>query len=229
MKHTPSKPVNPSMKPKSKVKEIKKPDSLEKSGAKPMVETAESNFKFKSVGNIHQDHLPKAPIVKEVINDNGLRGQIQSVETIFYDFLKKKGYRSTPERALILKEIYAAPGHFDADEIFIKLKQKGGNISRATVYNTLDLLVECNLVSQNSFGHKHLHYERVYGYEHHDHIVCNECGEIFEFSSPEIETEQEKICRQLGFELQRHTLQMFCHCNKIDCEYKKNVSHAMMP
>ncbi|MCS6989551.1 MAG: transcriptional repressor [Chloroherpetonaceae bacterium] len=143
-----------------------------------------------------------------------------TVEEIFAEFLKKKGYRSTPERALVLKEIYSSPGHFDADEIFIRMKQKGSNVSRATVYNTLELLVECNLVSQNSFGHKHLHYERIYGYEHHDHIICEDCGKVFEFTCDTIENEQESICQKMGFEIERHTLQIFARCVKPNCENK---------
>ncbi len=145
----------------------------------------------------------------------------ESVEHIFREFLKKKGYRATPERDIVLREIYSAAGHFDADELFIKLKQKNHNISRATVYNTLDLLVECNLVSQNSFGHKHLHYERVYGYDHHDHIVCNQCGEVFEFSNPKIEEQQDAVCKSMGFDIRQHTLQIFADCVKTDCDYKK--------
>ncbi len=143
-----------------------------------------------------------------------------TVEEIFAEFLKKKGYRSTPERAMVLNEIYASPGHFDADEIFIRMKQKGSNISRATVYNTLELLVECNLVSQNSFGHKHLHYERTYGYEHHDHIICEDCGKVFEFTNPKIEEQQQVVCAKMGFEMERHTLQIFARCTKPNCENK---------
>jgi Fur family transcriptional regulator, ferric uptake regulator len=144
----------------------------------------------------------------------------KSVEDIFNDFLRKKGYRVTPERALVLTEIYSSAEHFDADELFIRLKQKGGNISRATVYNTLELLVECNLVSQNSFGHKHLHYERSYGFEHHDHIICSDCGKVFEFINPEIEVQQDKVAAKLGFEIERHTLQIFAKCTRTNCENK---------
>jgi Fur family ferric uptake transcriptional regulator len=143
-----------------------------------------------------------------------------TVDEIFGEFLKKKGYRSTPERAMVLQEIYSSAGHFDADEIFIRMKQKGSNISRATVYNTLELLVECNLVSQNSFGHKHLHYERIYGYDHHDHIVCEDCGKVFEFTNPKIEEQQSAVCKQMGFEIERHTLQIFAKCIKPNCENK---------
>ncbi len=147
----------------------------------------------------------------------------QSVEQIFREFLRKKGYRATPERSAVLHEIYSDAGHFDADELYIRLRQKKLHISRATVYNTLELLVECNLVSPNSFGHKHLHYERTYGYEHHDHIVCNQCGEVFEFTNQQIEEQQQQVCNSLGFEIKQHTLQIFADCTKPDCEHKKRM------
>lgn len=157
--------------------------------------------------------------------ERGLNSQnlVKSVEEIFREFLRKKGYRATPERDAVLREIYSDAGHFDADELFIRLKQKKYAISRATVYNTLELLVECNLVSQNSFGHKHLHYERTYGFEHHDHIVCNQCGEVFEFTNAQIEEQQQAVCRSLGFEIKQHTLQIFADCTKPDCERKKRM------
>ncbi len=153
----------------------------------------------------------------------------KTAEQIFREFLRKKGYRATPERDAVLREIYSDAGHFDADELFIRLKQKKYAISRATVYNTLELLVECNLVSQNSFGHKHLHYERTYGYEHHDHIVCNQCGEVFEFTNPQIEEQQQAVCRNLGFEIRQHTLQIFADCTKPDCEHKKRMGLGTQP
>jgi Fur family transcriptional regulator, ferric uptake regulator len=148
---------------------------------------------------------------------------MQTVVEIFNEFLRKKGYRVTPERTVILREIYASDDHFDADELFIKLKQKGGRVSRATVYNTLELLVDCNLVSQNSFGHKHLHYERSYGYEHHDHIICDDCGKVYEFSNATIENEQKKVCADRHFDIDRHTLQIFARCTKPNCENKDSL------
>jgi Fur family ferric uptake transcriptional regulator len=143
-----------------------------------------------------------------------------AVSEIFREFLKKKNHRITPERFVVLNEIYSTDGHFDADELFLQMKAKGQNISRATVYNTLELLVESNLVNQNSFGHKHLHYERIYGYQHHDHIICTECGRVVEFSNSQIEKLQEEEVKKHGFIIDRHTLQIFGICNRTDCDYK---------
>jgi Fur family ferric uptake transcriptional regulator len=112
----------------------------------------------------------------------------------------------------------------DADEIFLALKQKNANVSRATVYNTLDILVECNLVSPNSFGHKHLHYERSYGYQEHHHIICEKCGRLLEFTSPKIDDELSEICQKNGFKLKRNVLQLFGECLDDDCDEKEDNS-----
>lgn len=154
-------------------------------------------------------------------NKNRADEIIDTVERLFQNYLRKKGHRCTPERMLVLREIYESPDHHDADEIFLSLKQKGHDVSRATVYNTLDLLVECNLVEQNSFGHKHLHYERSYGYRPHHHIVCEKCGHVFEFQSPEIDEELRKICEEQGFKLKRNSLQLFGECIQENCDSPK--------
>jgi Fur family ferric uptake transcriptional regulator len=147
---------------------------------------------------------------------------LKDVEVIFQNYLRKKGHRSTPERLKVLREIYSSPEHMDADEIFMALKQKNANVSRATVYNTLDILVECNLVSPNSFGHKHLHYERSYGYKEHHHIICEKCGRLLEFTSPKIDDELSEICQKNGFKLKRNVLQLFGECMDETCEEKED-------
>lgn len=144
---------------------------------------------------------------------------LKEVEEIFQNYLRKKGHRSTPERLKVLREIYSSSKHLDADEIFMMLKQKHANVSRATVYNTLDILVECNLVSPNSFGHKHLHYERSYGYQKHHHIICEKCGRVLEFTSPRIDEELAGICKKHGFKLKRNVLQLFGECIDEDCDH----------
>jgi len=172
----------------------------------------------------------KSKAKKKSSEDQGKELKIlKEVEELFQSYLRKKGHRSTPERLKVLQEIYTSSEHLDADQIFLNLKQKGANISRATVYNTLDLLVECNLVSQNSFGHKHLHYERSYGYKTHHHIICEKCGRVLEFTSPEIDEELRQICEFYGFKLRRNNLQLFGECLQNDCEHHENRASTNMP
>jgi Fur family transcriptional regulator, ferric uptake regulator len=129
-------------------------------------------------------------------------------------YIQEKKLRSTKERHVILTEIMRGSGHFDADEFYARLKSKGQKVSRATVYNTLDLLVDCGLISRESFGGSHSRYEKAFGRPRHDHLICLECGEIIEFTNDKLNKLQEDVCREYSFKLQNASLQIFGTCSK---------------
>jgi len=142
---------------------------------------------------------------------------MEEVSRSFRDFLKERGQRQTPERFAILDEIYATADHFDADELFVRLKQKGSRISRATVYNTLDLLLESDLVVKHQFGKNQAKYERAYAYWQHDHLICLDCGEILEFCDPRLQSIQDTVGDIYGFEISHHALTLYGHCRREAC------------
>lgn len=133
---------------------------------------------------------------------------------VFREFLKRKGLKLTKERKAILKEIYSYHGHFDSEELLIRLRKKGIRVSKASIYRTIPLLIESGLIEEVVRTDKHAHYEHTYGHGHHDHMICLKCGSVVEFNSQELEGLQERICKDGGFMGTSHTLEIRGYCKK---------------
>lgn len=143
---------------------------------------------------------------------------IEKVKQIFSAYLEKKKLRRTPERFAILEEIYSKDEHFDADSLFISMKNKNYRVSRATVYNTLDLLLECDLVTRHQFSKNMAQYEKAYGYRQHDHMICLDCNQVHEFCDPRIYKIEKSISDTLEFELVHRSLIFYGNCKRENCE-----------
>lgn len=144
------------------------------------------------------------------------------VREIFRNYLKESSQRQTPERFMVLEEIYTSDGHFDADDIYFNMKNAGTRVSRATVYNTLDLLVECGLVMRQQFGQNQFYYERAYAYQQHDHLICKECGVVIEFCDPRLLEIQQTMGKIYNFDIEGHSLHLYGTCrDKEACNARK--------
>jgi len=143
--------------------------------------------------------------------------QLEEVHRLFTEFLRTRGQRRTPERMAVLDAVYTADGHFDAETLYGVLKEGPVHVSRATVYNTLELLSECDLVARHQFGNKQAKYERSYSFRQHDHLICTDCGELFEFCDPRLQEVQEMVAEVFGFEISHHALHMYGSCRRPDC------------
>lgn len=144
---------------------------------------------------------------------------IEEVKDIFATHLEKNGLRKTPERFTILEEIYSREDHFEAETLYVDIKNKRFNISRATVYNTLDLLNSCDLIKKHQFGKNLAQYEKSYGYKQHDHIICVKCNKVVEFCDPRIQQIKNLMGGLLDFEITHHSLNLFGYCP--GCRNKK--------
>lgn len=150
----------------------------------------------------------------------------EEIKNTFIDFLKNRAHRITNERFLILDAALNMECHFDADELYLKMRKDYVNVSRATVYKTLELMHECHILTRHNFKGDRTRYEKKIGRNQHYHIICVTCRKIFEFENPMIEKIQNKICKENNLQIVDHTFQVFAKCeNEEECEYNlKNLN-----
>lgn len=138
----------------------------------------------------------------------------QSPEEVLQDYLRDNGMLMTPQRKTLLHLFLEEPKHFSAEEFYERVKQVDESIGQATVYRTLKLFTETGLAETLDFGDGRTRYERRWGREHHDHLICIRCRDSIEIRVPEIERLQEEVAARHGYKLTDHALYLYGVCPK---------------
>ena len=131
---------------------------------------------------------------------------------IFKDFLQQKNLRWTPQRKMILEIFLSFDTHVDIESLHQKIQEQDPSLGIATLYRTLKILVDCELVEAHSFHDGKKSYERKFRVQHHDHLICTQCEKTIEFEHALIEKYQIEICEEYGFTLKSHKMELMGVC-----------------
>ena len=137
-------------------------------------------------------------------------------KNIFRNYCKDNNLRFTPERGVIIDEIYRSCSHFDVDQLFVRIRNRYPNlkIARGSIYRTMPVLIESGLIREALIDNGKVSYEHTLGHEHHDHLKCMGCGKIFEFFDKEIDYKQEEICKKKNFKIVSHLHVILGYCSE---------------
>ena len=152
------------------------------------------------------------------------KAEFPEEKEIFQEYIQKYGLRQTAQRDLILEIFLRTEEHLSSEDLYWLVQKQDPSVGHTTVYRTLKLLTEAGLAREVRFGDGKTYYEHHYNHEHHDHMICTECGKVIEFFSPEIEALQDAMAEKYRFKPTHHSLRILGFCD--DCQRKENDVHS---
>jgi Fur family transcriptional regulator, ferric uptake regulator len=134
----------------------------------------------------------------------------------FHEYLSRQGLKSTRQREIVLDAFLRCDSHPSTEELYLRLRRQHPGIGYATVHRCLKLFSDCGIAEAHDFGDGQTRYESTSCVEHHDHLICKDCGVIIEFEDPRIEQLQQEVAQAHGFAIVSHRLELFGRC--ADCQ-----------
>ncbi|NQY11065.1 MAG: transcriptional repressor [Flavobacteriales bacterium] len=148
------------------------------------------------------------------------------VREIFTSYLEENSHRKTPERFAVLDEIYRKEGHFDIEFLMTAMNKKNHKISKATLYNTVELLIDCKLIKKNQFGKNLAEFEKSYNYRQHDHAICTKCDKVVEFCDPRIQDIKTMVEKIYKFSDLQHSLNLYGLCESCRIKADQDIEES---
>jgi len=145
---------------------------------------------------------------------------------IFLEHIQKAGLRRTGQRDLIMEIFLRTEEHLTSEDLYWLVQKEDPTVGHTTVYRTLKLLTEAGLAREVRFGDNKTYYEHHYNHEHHDHMICTECGQVIEFMSPDIESLQDQMAEKFGFRPTHHSLRMWGICKECQTTESETIAPA---
>src|SRR3954451_4391732 len=148
-------------------------------------------------------------------------------QEVFLKHIQRAGLKRTAQRDLILEVFLKSEEHLSSEDLYRLVQKEDPSIGQTTVYRTLKLLTDAGLAREVRFGDGRTHYEHNYKHQHHDHMICIECGEIIEFYSEELEAIQDAMAAKHNFEVKQHLLRILGVCINCRREHKKQGPESL--
>lgn len=133
--------------------------------------------------------------------------------SVFNEYMRRKGLKNTSQRMIILETFLGSKSHYSTEDLYVKLRKEHPKIGYATVHRTLKLFSACGIALELNFGDGQIRFEPLNADQHHDHLVCTNCGLIIEFAEPRIEKLQEQVAARHNFKIERHRHELYGLCS----------------